>query len=73
MRKLVALIAVMTTLVFSGVASGARPLNVDDGGGGSTPVGIYYSQVYTYYDGYWHYVNCEWLVFPWGVVQNRCW
>jgi hypothetical protein len=74
MRKLVALAAVIGVLALSLVASapGAQPRNVDPGGGGCNPCS-YIASVYTYYNGYWHWINCEYLIFPWGTVQSRCW
>jgi hypothetical protein len=72
MRRFVAAVVVAAALVWAGVALAAQPRNVDPGGGGCNPC-VYVASVYTFYNGYWHWINCEYLIFPWGTVQSRCW
>lgn len=84
-KILAVLTAVGALLVASGTAAtatsaapassnvGAIAYNVDPGGGAVVSF-IYYSRVYTFYDGYWHWLNCEWVVYTDGsAIQNRCW
>lgn len=44
-----------------------------DNGGGQVPIGSYIARVYIYYDGYWHWLNCQWIVYPWGAFMDHCW
>ena len=46
---------------------------VNDPGGGPAPIGQYIARVYIYYNGYWHWLNCLYIVYPWGAFQDRCW
>jgi hypothetical protein len=82
--RLFALLAVVAALAVAGFAgdavapssAGAAPpiqYNVDPGGGQITSF-IYIARVYIYYGGYWHWLNCEYIVYTDGsVIQNRCW
>jgi hypothetical protein len=84
MKKLFALLAVVGTLLVAGFTGataaapaasnvGAIAYNVDPGGGSPTSF-FYYSRVYTFYDGYWHWLNCEWVIYSDGsAILNRCW
>lgn len=73
MRRIAILASVML-LALTGVASGAKPTVVDDGGGGSYPIGSFIIRVYTTdANGNVYWWNCEYLVFDWGTIQNRCW
>lgn len=44
-----------------------------DNGGGQVPIGSYIARVYIYYNGYWHWLNCQWIVYPWGAFMDHCW
>ena len=78
MRKLLATLAVVGTLVLGAVAGGAGAqtgisYNVDPGGGTITSF-LYIARVYVFYNGYWHWLNCEYVMYSNGTsILNRCW
>ena len=74
MKRLVVILAVIaTTLALAVPASAVQPRNVE--GGGATPTGAFYiARVYIYYGGYWHWLNCEYVMYSDGsALQTRCW
>jgi hypothetical protein len=75
MKMLFALAAVVGTLVLSGVAAGGTGIQYNVEGGGATPTGAFYiARVYIYYGGYWHWLNCEYVMYSDGsALQTRCW
>lgn len=77
LKKFLALLAVVGAIVLSTVAgANARPaIQYNNEGGGATPTSFFYiARVYIYYDGYWHWLNCEYVVYTDGSAQQtRCW
>jgi hypothetical protein len=77
-KRILVLLAVVGTLVLGALAGGAAARNVVpynvEGGGGSTVSFFYIARVYIYYDGYYHWLNCEYVVYTDGSAQQtRCW
>lgn len=75
MKRLLTILAVIGTLALSSVAGATTgpQYNVDPGGGTVTSF-LYVARVYVYYDGYWHWLNCEYVMYSNGTaILNRCW
>ena len=83
MKRILAFIAIVAALTLSAVAGTAAPAsaaltpgiqkNVDPGGGQITSF-FYIARVYIYYNGYWHWLNCQYVVYTNGSVDLvRCW
>lgn len=75
MRKLIAGIAAALTLALAGVASAARPMVVDEGGGGSSTPHVYIIASITYNSsGFPIFLYCRYYDFGNGlVIQGDCW
>ena len=71
MTKIVATVVTVLALVFAGVASGARPMVVDEGGGGSSTVQRYTLVSITYRsDGFPIFWYCDYVDFGNGWVEQ---
>ena len=76
MKKAIAVVVIVLSLALANVAAAntGPQYNVDPGGGGCTSSCYYIARVYIPYNGYWHWVNCEFFNFGNGlIVQGRCW
>lgn len=82
LKRFVTLLAVLGTLLVAGVGAGATPASSGDGnitynveGGGAAPTSFFYiARVYIYYNGYWHWLNCQYVVYTDGSARlYRCW